>query len=148
MARRARSKQAMQKLVTINQQTWGASDTFKAINLTPAGGFDDECIVKRIRVTIQVNQNSSSDDAYEPLYFSIVQTQTDDTPTINTWLDNNLVVATGIVSAGGGSRTYDHTITMRKLSGSAMFLCLSNPGTFSGSDVEHNVLAQLHYVES
>ena len=148
MARRARSKQAMQKLITRNQQTWGDSDTFKTFMLSPAAGFDDECIVKRLRVTIQVNPNDQIVlDGYEPLYWTIVQLQTTDAPTESTMYENNTVIATGIATASNTS-VYDHTITMRKLSGSSVYLCLSNPGTFGSSSVEHNVIGQLHYVES
>ena len=138
----------MQKLITVNQQSWGSSDTYKTFALTPSGGFDDECIVKRIRVTIQVNCNQDiTQDAYEPLYYSILQLQADTPVPESAMYEQNAVIATGIASAVAPA-VYDHTITMRKLSGSSVYLCLQNPGTFGGSNVESNVVAQLHYVES
>ena len=145
--RRARSKQAMQKLVTLSEHTWDPADTFKAIQLTGSEGFDDECIVKRIRSTVQANNNATPEDAYEPMIWTIVQTQTERAPQESDMYDNNLVVATGIVSAGGGSRTYDHSITMRKLSGSSLFLCLQVINTPHGNDFTSTTITQVHYVE-
>ena len=145
MARRARSKQAMQKLIT-NQLdvAWTASDTFKAIQLTPSVGFDDECIVKRIRMTLALQPSNS--DLFVPFLWTIVQTQDTTAPTESTMYGDNLVVSSGAATPTNPS-VYDHTITMRKLSGSSLYLCINVPGTTT-SDMKFSTIAQVHYVES
>ena len=145
MARRARSKQAMQKLITRQLDiAWGSSDTFKAIQLTDPAGFDDECIVKRIRITLATTPGNA--DILIPMLWTVVQTQDNNAPTEATMYGDNLVVSSGAATPSTPS-SYDHTITMRKLSGSSLFLCLNVPGTWSGPG-KFSAIAQVHYVES
>ena len=143
MARRARSKQAMQKLITRQLDiAWSASDTFKAIQLTPSAGFDDECIVKRIRVTVTHQGNVLE----PPILWTVVQTQDTTAPTEATMYGDNLVISSGAATPSTPG-LYDHTITMRKLSGSSLYLCLNVPGTWSQAG-EFSAICQVHYVES
>ena len=107
MARRARSKQAMQKLVTRSLDTaWTASDTFKVLQLTDPAGFDDECIVKRIRVTVTHQGNVLE----PPIMWTVVQTQDTTAPTETTMYGDNLVICSGAATPSTPG-SYDHTIT-------------------------------------
>ncbi len=142
---RARSKQAMQKHITRNIVTWGSSETFKVSSLLTGGlGFDDESIVKRIRVTVSTDPDNIGDEN-RPLTIAILQTATDSPPVEADMLENNLVVATGM-AAPGNIFVYDHTITMRKLSGSGLWLCTQYPTSPSGTPTVETY-AQVHYVE-
>ena len=143
---RSRSKQAMQKLVEFDQTSWGAADTFKVIDLTGTGGFDEECIVKRIRVSISIQSSSYPADIDTSLIWSILQTQTDSPPTESDMTENNMVIATGIVTVQNGSITYDHTITMRKLTNSGLWLGLQCPFSFAGTP-RVTTVSQVHFVE-
>ena len=145
MARRARSKQAMQKDIKQTITHWGASDTFKTQLMTSnAGGFEEECIVKRLRVSLAIKPDVDA-DLSEGVYWAILQTATDSAPVEADLTENNLVVAGGLVTAQNAV-TYDHTITMRKLRGSAVWLCIQAPNTFSGTPVV-STWTQMHYVE-
>ena len=142
---RARSKQAMQKHITRSIVVWGASDTFKATSLLSGGpGFDDEAIVKRFRVTVSTDPNNVGDENM-PLTVAILQTATDTAPVEADLIENNLVVVTGM-AAPGNMFVYDHSITMRKLSGSGLWLCTQYPLTPVGTPTVETY-AQVHYVE-
>ena len=143
---RSRSKQAMQKLVGSNQTSWGAADTFKVIDLTGTGGFEEECIVKRIRVSISIQSSSYPADIDTSLIWSLLQTQTDSAPTESDMTENNMVIATGLVTIQNGSITYDHTITMRKLTNSGLWLGLQVPLSFAGTP-RVTTVHQVHFVE-
>ena len=143
---RGRSKQAMQKLVEFDQTSWGAVDTFKVIDLTGSVGFEEECIVKRIRISISIQSSSYPADIDTSLIWSILQTQTDSPPTESDMTENNMVIATGIVTVQNGSITYDHTITMRKLTNSGLWLGLQCPFSFAGTP-RVTTVSQVHFVE-
>ena len=142
---RARSKQAMQKLITRSIVTWGAGDSFKNLQLTDAAGFDDECVIKRIRCTVNTDPDNIGDEN-KPVTIAILQTPTNVQPIEADMLEDNLVVVTGM-AAPGNMFVYDHTITMRKLSGSSLWLCTQYPLTPSGTPTVETY-TQIHYVES
>ena len=147
MARKySRSRQAMQKLITFDQRTWAQGKTFQAYNMTDAAaGFDDECIVKRLISSISIFP-TSSDDNYNTFSWQILQTQTADEPVEADMNQDNLSIAGGLF-APHSLQIYDHTITMRKLSGSAVWLVLSCPGGLR-DDCVVSAYTQLHYVEN
>ena len=145
MARRARSKQAMQKIITQSLSTvWADDRTFLAIQLTDGAGFDDECIVKRIMLTLATSPGTN--DLFKPMLWTVVQTQDVTPPTETTMYGDNLVICSGAATPSMPG-SYNETITMRKLSGSSVWLCLNVPDTWS-QDGEFSAIVQLHYVES
>ena len=146
--KRARSKQAMQKFITRGITTWGAADTYKVTSLisgpsSPA--FDDEAIVKRIRCTVSTDPDNVGDEN-RPLTIAILQTATDTPPIEADMLESNLIVVTGMASPGDNF-VYDHSITMRKLAGSGLWLCMQYPLSPSGTPTVETI-SQVHYVES
>ena len=143
--RRTRSKQAMQKITNDEYDAWSTSQTSAMIALSPTDGFDDECIVKRLRVTCNVRV-ANQDDTYNPLKWYIIQSPTNETPVVNDRLQENLLIAQGMCTGAGGPSTYDHTITMRKLSGSSVWLILYVPDTFETTTIVE-VQTALHYLE-
>ena len=143
--RRTRSKQAMQKITNDEYDEWSTSQTTNFLALSPTDGFDDECIIKRIRVTLNVKV-ADQGDTYNPLKWYILQMPTAQTPVIADRLQENLLVAQGMCTGAGGPSTYDHTITMRKLSGSAIWLVQYVPDTFLTATVVE-VQSAVHYLE-
>ena len=143
---RSRSKQAMQKLIDVYLSSWNAVQTFDAIQLTPAAGFDDEVIVKRLMVGAALQpQTEFEDDQCKGVLWAILQTQTDAPPSEADMQENNLRVAGGVFNAYT-PLWYNETITMRKLSGSSLWLTFSIPLSLSGTALlTSNV--QVHYVE-
>ena len=135
----------MQKITNDEYDTWSTSDTFNAIAFSPSAGFDDECIVKRLRMTVNVRV-ADQNDTYNPLKWYIIQVPTSATPVLNDKDQENLLIAQGMCTGVGGPATYDHTITMRKLSGSSVWLLQYVPDTFAGDTIVETQLA-LHYLE-
>ena len=136
----------MQKLVTFDQRTWDSGKTFQAYNMTDAtDGFDDECIVKRLISSISIFPTDAQDN-YNTFCWQILQTQTADAPVESDMLEDNLTIAGGLFSPHS-LQIYDHTITMRKLSGSAVWLVVQCPGGLR-DDVVVSTYTQLHYVEN
>ena len=144
-SRRYRSKSAMQKHVTADERQWGSSQTFFVHNLVDASaGFDDECIVKRFIISAGIMPDDS-DDNYQPVFWQILQTQTNTEPVEGDMYEDNLTVAGGVFQPHS-PLVYDHTITMRKLSGSCCWLALQCQSGFRGTP-ELSIYGQLHYIE-
>ena len=135
----------MQKHIQFDQRTWDSAKTFQAYNMTDAtAGFDDECIVKRLIASIGIFPTDAQDN-YNAFTWQILQTQTNTEPEESDMFEPNLTIAGGVFSPHS-SWSYDHTITMRKLSGSCVWLVLSCPGGLR-DDVVVTAYSQLHYVE-
>ena len=135
----------MQKHITFDQREWDAAKTFQAYNMTDAtAGFDDECIVKRLIASIGIFPSDSQDN-YNTFTWQILQTQTNTEPVEADMYEPNLTIAGGVFQPHSPS-TYDHTITMRKLSGSCVWLVISSPGGLRDA-VTVAAYTQLHYVE-
>ena len=147
MARKyTRSRQAMQKIITSDQREWASSKTFQAYNMTDAtAGFDDECIVKRLIGSIGIFPTDSEDN-YNLFNWQILQTQTNTEPVEADMYEDNLTIAGGVFQAHSPAH-YDHTITMRKISGSAVWLVVQSPGGLRDA-VQVGAYTQLHYVEN
>ena len=148
-----KSRQIMQKIVTRQDVAW---DSSTYIEQTLLATLDEEVTVKRIRFA---SNFIFSDQADVPLVFqwAIIQLQTDATATTSSSLyaqmtEDNLVIATGTVAGSADYRTvlfeYDHTITMRKLKGSSVWLVvnLQNLASLSGTAVQQTY-SQVHYLE-
>ena len=135
----------MQKQVQFDQREWPDSKTFHALNMTgEVTGFDDECIVKRLISSIGIFPTDAQDN-YNTFTWQIVQTQTDTEPVEGDMYEDNLTIAGGVFQAHSPAH-YDHTITMRKLSGSCVWLLIQCPGGLRDA-VTVTAYTQLHYVE-
>ena len=155
MVRQGRkSRQIMQKYIARTETAW---DSSTYVEQTLLCELDEEVTVKRIRIHSNFVLSDQA-DALQVFEWAIVQVQTDALATIpaplyNQMTEDNLVVATGTIVGSaaipGQVLEYDHTITMRKLKGSSVWLIMNLQDTGSslaGTAVQH-VYSQIHYLE-
>ena len=141
---------AMQKLVQEHYATVSDSSTFAYETIS--ADLDEEVLFKRIRLSITnlaLTSNARNNPAI--VRWALIQADTSITPTAADMADNNRVVATGINNTvlGAGVQTYDHTITMRKLKSSSIYLLYqyAEPSGASSCSVGVYATCQLHYLE-
>ena len=144
----------MQKYIARTETAWD-SNTF--VEQTLLCELDEEVTVKRIRLASNFVLSDQA-DATQVFEWAIVQVQTDALATVsaavyNQMTEDNLVVATGTIVGSaaipGLLLEYDHTITMRKLKGSSVWLIVNLQdidGSLAGTAVQH-VYSQIHYLE-
>ena len=146
-----RSRQVMQKFVDRISTDW---DTTTFLESTVLAVFDEEVTVKRIRVSSYLDFSDAND---KDLMFqwAILQLQTENpalTPAgvYNQMTEDNLVIVTGQFEPGSYPFIeYDHTITMRKLKGSSLYLIvnLADVGTSLAGTARQYTYSQTHYLE-
>ena len=141
---------AMQKIVQEHYATVTDSATFAFETIS--ADLDEEVLFKRIRVSLSALPTSTNAKANPAIVrWALIQADTSITPTAADMYDDNRVVATGICNSvlGSSVQTYDHTITMRKLKSSSIYLLYSyaEPTGASSCTVGMYATCQLHYLE-
>ena len=142
----------MQKLILRATGTMAQGQTFFYNTLA---AFDEECIVKRIRVSFATNRILDTDDM-GPYTWAIIQCDTLQAPTVDDFEAETRIIATGIFAGGqfasltvpSPTLLYDHTITMRKLKETAVYLIYAKADDSAmDQDVESVIYSQVHYIE-
>ena len=142
---------AMQKIVQEHFSELTDSDIFEAETIT--NDLDEEMIFKRIRISVAgLPTNQAAAAAPSVLRWALVQADTTITPTVSDMTDDNRVICTGNLQVSGGNGdtdVYDHTITMRKLKGSSLYLLWELINATGASSLTYRVYStvQLHYLE-
>ena len=144
------AKQGMQKQVQEHYANTTDSAVFAFETIT--SDLDEEVLYKRIRLnlsSIALDQATLAATSYIVINWTLIQADTAITPTNADMSDNNRVVVTGQYNLQTGTQTYDHTITMRKMKGSSLYLLweLQNP-TGATLSVGNYAYVQLHYLEN
>ena len=141
---------AMQKIVQEHyaQVTDSSSFAYETIS----ADLDEEVLFKRIRLNIGTIPETANAKSFPSVVrWALIQADTGITPVTADMSDDNRVVASGMnqVSLGSSVETYDHSITMRKLKGSSIYLLyhVYEPSGASSLDVGVYATAQLHYLE-
>ena len=137
MAKKSYSRQAMQKFVQQDIIAVASGATLTPINLQ----IPEEVVIKRI--VLNVVQTSSSGGITEGAFLASVCQNDSFNPTASDALDENRLVRS-VCGNGGHPANLDHTITMRKLSGSGISVTLQNAGSTSES---YLTKLTLHYLE-
>ena len=144
--RRSGRRQVIQKFVESDQSIrLTGAEPFDSIKLVT---FDEEVIVKRIVSSIVGIMSDPSE--YAAVHWSIIQADTEITPSPLDTIDGNRVIIGGLIVYSGGfsqPADYDHTITMRKLSNSAVYLCFALKSASSLTGLDVYAYSQLHYLE-
>ena len=145
----ARKRQGMQKYVQEHYANTSDSSTFGFETIS--ADLDEEVLFKRIRIncsSIPLDQSTLAAISYVVINWALIQADTAITPAAADMSDNNRVIVTGQYNLLTGTQTYDHTITMRKLKSSSIYLLweLQNP-TNATLSVGNYAYLQLHYLE-
>ena len=152
MVRRGRkSREIMQKLIIRDGVDWDSSQYLASRLLAE---FDEEVTVKRIRFSAALSFTDQA-DLNRTYQWAIVQIPTDALALTQSGIfaqmtEANLVVVTGTwnPSDGGSQLEYDHTITMRKLKGSSLWLILNLADALSlAGTAKQYTYSQVHYLE-
>ena len=140
---------AMQKFI---QEHYAAlTDIAPFAYETVSSDLDEEVLFKRIRLSVAIVARTL-ETSQSPLAvrWSLIQADTAITPANTDAVDDNRCIVQGVfsLSAGTGSMEYDHTITMRKLKSSSIYLCLQIMN-ISGATVSLAAYSSigLHYLE-
>ena len=144
--RRSGRRQVIQKL--INTDTALRLTGVAPFDYIKLATFDEEIIVKRI--VLSLSGIMEDVDQFAQVHWSILQADTEITPLTGDTVDGNRVIIGGILTFSGGfsqPATYDHTITMRKLTNSAVYLCVSLKSATSLDGLDFVAYTQLHYLE-
>ena len=149
-----RSRQAMQKIVTVGESPCPALQQFFYLRLAD---FDEEVIVKRIRLSVALTNDDGIPNPGDvvPWKWAIIQTDTLQAPTMVDFAADTRIIATGLLGItpstyfeAGPSLLYDHTLTMRKLKETAVWFiwqkCNDDPPSESLTACFYS---QIHYLE-
>ena len=144
--RRSGRRQVMQKLIdTDTSLRLTGVAPFDSIKLIT---FDEEVIVKRIVLSLSGIMEDTSQ--FAQVHWCIIQSDSEITPDVSDTINGNRVIVGGILPYSGGFSqvaTYDHTITMRKLTNSAVYLLVSLKSASSLDGLDFVAYTQLHYLE-
>ena len=145
----------MQKIVTHGTSPMTALQGFWYIRLAD---FDEECIVKRLRVSVGMTNDDITPDPgdFVPWKWAIIQTDTLQAPTVTDFSADTRIIASGIFGFDAvtyqprvSPLLYDHTITMRKLKDTAVwFIWAKCDDTVPLiEDASLCFYSQVHYIE-
>ncbi len=149
-----RSRQAMQKIVTVGETPVPLGQQFFYLRLSD---FDEEVIVKRIRLSFALVNNDviPNPGDVRPWKWAIIQTDTLQAPTTVDFAAETRIISSGLLGItpatyfeAGPSLLYDHTLTMRKLKETAVWFifqkCNDDPPLESLTGCFYS---QIHYLE-
>ena len=143
----------MQKIVKDMRNTWPAGTSFLYLKLAE---FDEEVIVKRIRASLYVTTDVTPDlGDLVSWKWAIIQTDTTQDPTSTDFIADTRIIATGLfsphtiqASPWSDPLLYDHTLTMRKLKETAVWLIFAKCDQSSiDEELKSCAYTQIHYLE-
>ena len=137
MGKKSYSRQAMQKLIQSDTIAVSAGQNVRPISLE----IPEEIVVKRI--VLNVVLTSQVTDFTSGAFIASVCQNDSFNPDADDSIDENRLVRSA-AGTPGTPVNLDHTITMRKLTGSGLSVQLKN---LSASDESYYVKLTLHYLE-